>query len=326
MYNKWKINFNEPSDIGKDMNLKKRDFINLADFDKESIVFMLDLAARLKQETKVGIEHKILKGKTVVMYFAKPSLRTRLSFETGIYQLGGNPIVVKQEEIILGSRESIEDTARVISRYADGITIRTFAHSDVEKFAQYADIPVINALTDSSHPCQIMADLLTIKEKFGNLENLKLAYVGDGNNITNSLLIGCSMLGMDISVGCPEDYEPDKNYIAKAEELALISGSKIEIIQDPYQAVKYANVVYGDTWTSMGQESEAEKRRSLFRDYQINSELLEQADADCIVLHCLPAHKGEEITEEVFELHAQSIFDQAENRLHAQKAIMASII
>lgn len=237
------------------------------------------------------------------MYFAKPSLRTRLSFETGIYQLGGQPIVLKQDEIILGARESVEDTARVISRYADAITIRTFAHSDVTKFAEFADIPVINALTDSSHPCQIMADLLTIKEKFGKLEDLKLTYIGDGNNITNSLLIGCSMMGMDVSVACPKGYEPDKFYIEKAQDFALKTGAKIEITDDPYTASKYAHVLYTDVWTSMGQESEAEDRRRIFKNYQINSDLLNQADEDCIVLHCLPAHKGEEISEEVFEIH-----------------------
>lgn len=308
------------------MDLKNRDFINLSDFDRGSITYLIDLAVKLKKETQLNLEHKVLKDKTLVMYFAKPSLRTRISFEVGIYQLGGKAVVIKQDEIILGLRESIEDTARVISRYADGITIRAFAHSDVVKFAQYADIPVINALTDSSHPCQIMADLLTIKERFGSFDNLKLAYIGDGNNVTNSLLIGCSILGIDISVGCPKGYEPDKNYLNKAKEIALNSGSKIEINEDPYMAAKNSSILYTDVWTSMGQEEEIEKRRKIFKNYQINNDLLDQANKDCIVLHCLPAHKGEEISKEVFEKHSQVIFDQAENRLHAQKAIMASIL
>lgn len=308
------------------MKLKNKDFISLLDFDKETINYLIDLALRLKQETKIGIEHKVLKDKTIVMYFAKSSLRTRMSFEVGIHQLGGKALILKQDEISLGSRESIEDTARVISRYADGITIRTFDHNDVVKFAEYADIPVINALTDKSHPCQIMADLLTIKEKFGSFENLKLSYIGDGNNITNSLLTGCSILGIDISIACPKGYEPDAEHLKKSQEIAVKSSSKIEIVEDPFIAAKHSNILYTDVWTSMGQEAEIEERRRIFKNYQINTNLLNQANKDCIVLHCLPAHKGEEISEEAFERQAQTIFDEAENRLHAQKAIMASII
>lgn len=308
------------------MNLKGKDFLTLADFDKETINYLLNLAGSLKQENKTGQKHNILKNKTLVMIFAKPSLRTRVSFEVGIQQLGGRAIILKQDEINLGVRETIADTARVISRYADGVMIRTFAQRDVKEFAKWADIPIINALTDDSHPCQILADLLTIKEKFGKLENLKLAYVGDGNNITNSLLLGCSIVGMNIAVGCPEGYEPDKNYVQKAKEFSRISGSKIEVFNNPYEAVKGANIVYTDVWTSMGQEKEAEERRKIFRPYQINSKLLENASDDVIVLHCLPAHRGEEITEEVLEKYAPVIFEQAENRLHAQKAVMASIM
>lgn len=308
------------------MNLKGKHFISLADFDRESLSFLLDLAGRLKQDTKIGKKHKVLKNKTLVMYFSKPSLRTRMSFEVGIHQLGGKALVIKQDEIILGSRESIEDTARVISRYADGITIRTFAHSDVLQFAKYSSIPVINSLTDASHPCQIMADLLTIKEKFGCLKGLKLSYIGDGNNITNSLLIGCAIFGMNISVGCPKGYEPDKEYLNKAHEIAKLSGSKIEVIDNPALAVKNANIVYTDVWASMGQEDEYELRKKIFNDYKINKALMSHTASESIILHCLPAHKDLEITEEVFEQHAQIIFDQAENRLHAQKAIMSAIM
>lgn len=306
------------------MNLKGKDFLSLIDCTTEEIYLLLDIAKRLKQETKIGIEHKVLKDKVFVMIFSKPSLRTRVSFDVGIHQLGGTSIVLKQDEINLGVRETIADTARTISRYADGVMIRTFAHSDVVEFAEAATIPVINGLTDSSHPCQILADLLTIREKFGQFENLKLTYLGDGNNIAHSLLIGCALVGMDVTIGCPAGFNPEKEYVNKAEEIAIKTGSKIEISNDPVEAVKHANVVYTDVWASMGQESEAEKRKQLFKDFQVNAKLLENASDDVIVLHCLPAHREEEISEEILEKNADVIFEQAENRLHAQKAIMAS--
>ncbi|EKE02496.1 MAG: hypothetical protein ACD_20C00379G0013 [uncultured bacterium] len=308
------------------MNLKGKDFLTLADYDKESINYLLDLASRLKQDNKIGKKHHILKNKTLAMYFEKPSLRTRMSFEVGIQQLGGNALILKKEEVNLGTRETIADTARVVSRYVDGIMIRTFAHSDVEEFAKWADIPVINGLTDNLHPCQILADLLTIKEKLGPLEDLKLAYLGDGNNMANSLLLGCSIMGMDVSIGCPDGYEPDPVYVKKAEEFADKSGSIIDITDNPLEAIELANVIYTDVWASMGQENEAESRKDIFKPYQINSELLGNAIEDAIVLHCLPAHRGEEITEEVLEKFAPIIFEQAENRLHAQKSILASVI
>ena len=308
------------------MNLKGRDFLSLLDFDRESLSYLLDLAAKLKQENKIKQTHHILKNKTLAMIFAKPSLRTRVSFEVGIQHLGGSAVVLKQDEINLGVRETIADTARVLSRYVDGVMIRTFAQEDVIEFAKYADVPVINALTDLSHPCQVMADLLTIKEHFGYLENLKLAYVGDGNNMANSLIAGCSIMGMDVSIGCPKGYEPQEEYLAKCKEIAKKSGAKIQITSDQTEAVKNANIVYTDVWASMGQEEETEARRKIFRPYQLNKELLSNASDDVIVLHCLPAHRGEEITEDVLEEHASIIFEQAENRLHAQKAIMASIM
>lgn len=308
------------------MNLKGKDFLSLPDFDKETLSYLLDLAAKLKQDNKIGQIHHVLKNKTLAMIFAKPSLRTRVSFEVGIQQLGGNAVVLKQDEINLGVRETIADTARVLSRYVDGVMIRTFAQEDVVEFAKYADVPVINALTDLSHPCQVMADLLTVKEHFGTLDNLKLAYVGDGNNMANSLIAGCSIMGMDVSIGCPKNYEPDEKFLAKCKEIAQKSGSKIQITSNQMEAVENANIVYTDVWASMGQEAEAEARRQIFKPYQVNKELLMNAAKDVIVLHCLPAHRGEEITEEVLEEHAAVIFEQAENRLHAQKAIMASII
>lgn len=309
------------------MKFKGRDFLTLADYDRESITYLLDLATRLKQETQIGIKHHVLEGKTLVLIFAKPSLRTRVSFEIGIYQLGGNALTLKQDDINLGVRETIADTARTISRYADGVMIRTFAQKDVEEFAKYADIPVINGLTDSSHPCQVMADLLTIKEKFGSLENLKLTYIGDGNNMAHSLMLGCSLVGMDVSIACPSGYEPDAAYVQKAEEFGAVSGAKVEVVVDnPELAVKNANIVYTDVWASMGQEAEAEKRKAVFKPYQVNSQLLSHAADDVIVLHCLPAHREEEISEEVLEKYSHVIFEQAENRLHAQKAIMAAIM
>ncbi len=308
------------------MNLKGKNFLTLADFSKQELLYLLDLASRLKQDNKIGQTHYILKNKTLILIFAKPSLRTRASFEIGIQQLGGNALTLKQDEINLGVRETIADTARVISRYADGVMIRTFAQSDVEEFAQWADIPVINGLTDSTHPCQVLADLLTIKEHFGEVENLKLTYIGDGNNMANSLMIGCAKLGMDVTIGCPSDYEPDPVFLKMAQNFAQKTGSIAEVENDPQKAAKRANIVYTDVWASMGQESETEERKGIFKPYQVNDELLKHAGDDVIVLHCLPAHRGEEITHQVLEKYADIVFEEAENRLHAQKAIMASVM
>lgn len=298
------------------MNLKARDFLTLRDYNKDELSYLIDLAIKLKQENKSGITHHTLNGKTLAMIFAKPSLRTRVSFEVGIQQLGGYAVVLKQDEIILGKRETIADTARVLARYADGVMIRTFDHNDVIEFAKYSDVPVINALTDLTHPCQVLADLQTIKEHFGKLEGLKLAYIGDGNNMANSLLAGCSIMGLDVAIACPKGYEPDKAFITP----------NAVITTDPAEAAKDANIIYTDVWASMGQEAEAEERKKIFAQYQINSELMSHAAEGAIVLHCLPAHRGEEITEEVLEAHASTIFEQAENRLHAQKAVMASVM
>lgn len=308
------------------MDIRGKDFLTLLDFDHKTINSLIDFSMKLKEETRLNKPHHILLGKTLVMIFAKPSLRTRVSFEVGIQQLGGNAVVLKQDEIILGERESISDTARVLDRYADGIMIRTFAHKDIEELASYSDAPVINALTDFCHPCQVLADLLTIKEKFGSFKNLKLAYIGDGNNMANSLLIGCSRMGIDVSIACPEGYEPDLDVIWKCKDISINTGSRIEVIKEPFDAVIDANVVYTDVWTSMGQEKEAINRKKKFKNYQVNEKLMKNASEDAIVLHCLPAHRGEEISEAMLEKHSDTIFEQAENRLHAQKAVMASIM
>ena len=308
------------------MNLKGRDFISLCDFSADEISYLLDLATKMKQKTKKGIFEPVLKNKNLGLIFSKPSLRTRVSFEIGMKQLGGSSITLKQDEINLGVRETIADTARVMSRYTDCVMIRTFAHKDVEEFAKYASVPTINGLTDDLHPCQIMADLLTIKEHFSKLKGLKLCYVGDGNNVANSLLLGCALAGLDVTISCPAGYEPMEKYFNFALSAAKTSGTKVEIVNDPKVAVNSANIIYTDVWASMGQESEANERKEIFKNYQVNSKLCAFASSDVIVLHCLPAHREEEITHEVLEKNADIIFEQAENRMHAQKAILASVI
>lgn len=307
------------------LNLKGKHFINLEDFTANELQYLIEEAQNLKSKVKSKEEINLLKDKIMVMYFAKPSLRTRLSFEIGMKKLGGDAYVLKQDEIILGKRESIEDSANVISRYCDLIMIRTFAHEDIENFAKHSKVPVINALTDLSHPCQIMADLLTIKEHFGKLDGLTLSYIGDGNNVCNSLLIGCSMLGLNIKVGCPKGYEPNKDYINLAKEYAKENGTFVEILNDVKNASSGADILYTDVWASMGQEDEKEMRKEIFKDYQINNTLLKNASDNAIVLHCLPAHKGEEISDEVFDKNASIIYEEAENRMYAQMAIMKSI-
>ena len=308
------------------MNIKGKDFINLEDFTKEELSELIELAGELKAKVKNSEKIDICKNKTLLIYFEKPSLRTRLSFETGISKLGGTPLYITKGEIDPGKRESIEDTARVMSRYVDGMAIRTFAHSTLEKFADWASVPVINSLTDKSHPCQIMADILTIKEHFKDLKGKKLAYIGDGNNVLHSLLVGCSMFGINIASACPIDYEAPEDAVKLAKKYAKENGTDVEILVNPKDAVKDADIVYTDTWTSMGQEEEANIRRIVFRNYQVNDELLKGAAKNHIVMHCLPAHKGEEIDPDTFEKHADILFTEAENRRYAQMAIMASIM
>jgi len=304
--------------------LKGKDLLSIHDLTTEEVYEILDLAKELKAKQKAGVEHHILKGKTLGMIFQKSSTRTRVSFEVGMYQLGGTALFLSGSELQIGRGEPIKDTARVLSRYLDGVMIRTFAHADVEEFAKYADIPVINALTDLLHPCQVLTDLLTIQEHKGKkLKGLKLAYIGDGNNMTHSLMYGCAKVGMHFSVATPPGYEPNAAVTKNAVEDAKLTGGSITVGHDIFAAAKDADILYTDVWASMGQESERQERKEIFKNYQINKELLQAADQKAIVLHCLPAHRGEEITEDVMEDNAQVIFDEAENRLHVQKAIMA---
>ena len=308
------------------MSFKGRDFLSLHDFTTEEIYQILDLAAELKEKQKKGETHHILKGKTLGMIFEKSSTRTRVSFEVGMYQLGGSALFLSNRDLQIGRGEPIRDTARVLSRYLDGIMIRTFEGAKVEKLAEYASIPVINALTDEEHPCQVLADLQTIREHKGELKGLKMVYIGDGNNMVNSLMHGCAKVGMDISVATPAGYEPMASMVAEAREDAKAFGSKVEIMQDILAAAKDADVIYTDVWASMGQEDEAAKRQKAFRNYQVNAAVMAVAKPDAIVLHCLPAHRGEEITDEVIESKQSVVFDEAENRLHAQKAVMALVM
>lgn len=304
--------------------LKGKDLLSIHDLSQAEFTEILETAARLKMELKAGIPHPILKGKTLAMIFEKSSTRTRVSFQTGIFQLGGQGIFLSTRDIHLGHGEPVKDTARVLARYVDGIMIRTFAQSEVEEFAKYADVPVINALTDLLHPCQVLTDLLTMQEYKGkDLKGLHFAYIGDGNNMANSYLYGCAKAGIHCTIACPEGYEPDAQVLANAKEDAKATGAELKIVRDPAEAAKDADVLATDTWTSMGEEAEREVREKVFQGYQINKDLLSVADKKAIVLHCLPAYRGKEITEDVLESYANVIFDEAENRLHTQKAIMA---
>lgn len=304
--------------------LKGKDMLSIHDLSVDDVQEILALAKELKAKQKAGIEHHLLKGKTLGMIFEKSSTRTRVSFETGMYQLGGQALFLSNRDLQLGRGEPIKDTARVLSRYLDGIMIRTFGHERVVEMAKYASIPVINALTDLLHPCQVLTDLLTIQEHKGkNLKGLKMAYVGDGNNMTNSYIYGCAKAGMTFVAATPEDYRPDEQVVKNAIEDAKATGASITLVTDPKEAVKDADIVVTDTWASMGQEAEHDMRKKIFAPYQVNKELLQGADKRVIVMHCLPAYRGEEITEDVFEANADVIFDEAENRLHTQKAIMA---
>ena len=303
-----------------------KDFISLHDYSKEEITKLLELALKLKSELKNGIPHPILKGKSLGMIFTKSSTRTRVSFEVGMSQLGGTPLFLSGNDIQLGRGETIYDTANVLSRYLDGIMIRTFAHQDVLDLAKYASIPIINALTDLLHPCQVLADLQTAYEHKGKLEGLKLAYIGDGNNMAHSLMYGCAKMGMEIAVATPEGYECDAQIVANAKDDAKKCGGKVITTYDPVEAIKDADVVYSDTWVSMGQESEKAERIKIFMPYQIDKELFSKAKSDAVFMHCLPAYRGYEVTEDVIDSPQSIIFDEAENRLHAQKAVMATLM
>ena len=295
--------------------------LKLMDWSATEINEILNLADQLKFEKKNGIEHHHLKGKTLGMIFTKSSTRTRVSFEVGMYDLGGSALFLSSRDLQIGRGEPVQDTARVLSRYLDGIMIRTFAQQEVEDLAKYGSIPIINGLTDYCHPCQVLADLMTIREHKGGFVGNKLCYIGDGNNMTNSLIVGGIKMGMEVSVACPKGYEPDAALMAWANE-----NGKFTCTDSVLEAAKGADVLYTDVWASMGQESEAEERKRIFKGYQINAEVMAVANKGAMVMHCLPAHRGEEITEDVLEAHANEIFDEAENRLHAQKAVLVKCL
>ena len=300
--------------------------ITIADLSAEEVWQILNLAKELKEEWRKGGNKPILKGKTLGMVFQKPSLRTRVSFEMGMIHLGGQALYLSPDEIKLGVRESVPDVAQVLSRYVDGIMARVFAHRHIEELAAYSRVPVINGLSDYNHPCQALSDLFTIWEKRGTLSGLKLAYVGDGNNVATSLLFAATKVGMDVVLASPPGYELSEEVVEKGREFAAESGSRIELTDDPFEAVRGADVIYTDVWVSMGQEAETEERLRVFPAYQVNARLVEAAKPDVMVMHCLPAHRGQEITDEVMDGPHSIVFDQAENRLHAQKAILALLM
>lgn len=304
-----------------------KDFLTIHDLAPEDVEAALDLATHLKAMQQGGVPHRYLEGRTLGMIFEKSSTRTRVSFEVGMYQLGGSALFLSSHDTQLGRGEPIRDTARVLSRYLDGIMIRTYAHETAEELAAWATVPVINALTDLLHPCQVMADLLTMREHKGkDLSALKVAFVGDGNNMANSYLYGAAKTGMTLAVATPKTHQPDKIVVKNAMKDAKETGAKLLLTNDPAEAVKGADVIVTDTWASMGQEDEHDERKKIFAPYQVNKALLKKADRRAIVMHCLPAYRGEEITDEVFEANADVIFDEAENRLHAQKAIMTLLM
>lgn len=306
--------------------LRGGNYLTLEDFSKDELMYFIQLAIELKEKQKLGIPHRLLEGKTLAMIFEKPSTRTRVSYETGMYQLGGHALFLNSNDIQIGNGETIGDTAQVLSRFVDGIMIRTFEHETLEELAKHATIPVINGLTNDFHPSQVLADLMTIYEKKGGFAGKKLAYIGDGNNMANSLLMGCAIMGMDCSIGVPAGYEVDPKILKRVQQQAEKSGATIEQTNDPKAAVKDADIVYTDVWTSMGFESEEADRLKKFTGYQVNDELVKYAKDDYSFFHCLPAKRGEEMTAEIIDGPHSVVFDEAENRLHAQKAILATLM
>jgi ornithine carbamoyltransferase len=306
--------------------LKGRDFLRVNDWAPDELLSALDLADRLKARQREGVEHRHLEGKTLGMIFQKPSTRTRVSFEVGMFQLGGTALYLASGDLQLGRGETIKDTAHVLSRYLDGIMIRTFAQSDVDELAEHSDVPVINGLTDEFHPCQALADVMTIRERMGGFEGVRIAYLGDGNNVCHSLMVACGKLGMDFVAATPEGYDPDPEVVGWTREAAEASGASIELVREPRRAAEGADVLYTDVWTSMGQEEEHQRRLQDLEAYRIDGNMVALASERAIVLHCLPAHYGEEITEEVLYSDRSAVWDQAENRLHAQKGLLALII
>lgn len=306
--------------------LTGNDFLTVSQYTKEQLQDLIYFAIELKKMQKEGIPHRYLEGKTLAMIFEKSSTRTRVSFEAGMFQLGGTAQFLNSNDLQLGNGETIGDTAQVLARYVDAIMIRTFGHEIVEEMADNSSVPVINGLTDTAHPCQILTDLMTIYEKKGSFDNLKLAYVGDGNNVSNSLIIGCAIMGIDCYIGVPEGYEVNERILQKAEEVAAQSGAVIKQLNDPHEAVKDADIIYTDVWASMGFEAEMEARQKAFAPYQVNDALVEAAKDDYMFMHCLPARRNEEVTDSVIDSENSVVFDQAENRLHAQKAVLVALV
>ncbi|HLR64635.1 MAG TPA: ornithine carbamoyltransferase [Pseudogracilibacillus sp.] len=305
--------------------INSKDFLSISDFTKDQIMALIEAAITLKDLQKKGIPHQLLLGKTLAMIFEKSSTRTRVSFETGMFQLGGAAQFLSKDDLQLGNGETIGDTAQVLARYVDYIMIRTYGHDVVEEMAQYASVPVINGLTDEAHPCQVLSDLITIYETFGKFDGLKFTYVGDGNNMINSLMIGCAIMGIDCHIASPKGCEVSPSFVALAHEKAEESGAKIEVCHNPEEAVKDANIVYTDVWASMGWQGNLDERRELFQPYQVNDQLMAHANPEAVFMHCLPAKRGEEVTNEVIDSSQSIVFDQAENRLHAQKAILCAL-
>ena len=303
----------------------KRDIISVMDM-KDDFEDILASAVKMKKEPKKGSKQDVLKGKVLGMVFEKPSLRTRISFEVGMTQLGGKALYIGPDEVSMGKRESVSDVANVLSRYVNAIMYRAFSNQTMRELAKHASVPVINGLDDLEHPCQCAADLLTVLEKKGKLKGLQLVYVGDGNNVCNSLLLGCALTGMNMRAATPKDFKPNADIVAKAQEIAKEKGGRIETLSNPYQAVEGADVIYTDTWVSMGQEAEKQAREKLFLPYQVNDKLAEKANKDYIFLHCLPAHRGLEVSAEVIDGSHSVVFDEAENRMHAQKAILVAVL
>ena len=308
------------------VQMKGKSLASLYDLTREEIEEILKTSESLKSQLFRGEEHPLLEGKTLAMIFEKPSTRTRVSFEVGMWQLGGYALYLSATDLQLGRGETIADTAQTLSRYVNGIMARVFAHQTILDLVKYSRVPVINGLSDFTHPCQGLADLFTIYEKKGRLSGLKLAYVGDGNNVAHSLLYGCSKVGMNITLACPKGYEPHPEVVSRAKEEGKRSSCKVEVVKDPKEAVREADIIYTDVWASMGKEKEYEKRVKIFKPYQVNAKLIKEAKKDYLFMHCLPAHRGEEVTDEVADSKNSVIFDQAENRLHTQKALMALIM
>lgn len=318
---------NHPTVVQQMKNkLQGKDFLRIGDFTKEELMDLIEFAMQLKNMQKLGEPHRYLEGKTLAMIFEKSSTRTRVSFETGMFQLGGAAQFLSSSDMQLGNGETIADTAKVLSRYVDAIMIRTFGHDIVVEMAENATVPVINGLTDDAHPCQVLADLMTIYEKKGSFDGLKFAFVGDGNNMSQSLLMGCAIMGIDCYIAVPEGNEVKQSVLKQAQEKAKLSGSSVVQTYDPHEAVKGVDIIYTDVWASMGWEGDKEERLKLFADYQVNEALVAGAKDDYLFMHCLPAIRGEEVAAEVIDGANSVVFDQAENRLHAQKAVLASIV